>query len=379
MLRTYRYEEIANDLRRQIRQGDFGTQKLPSERILMARYGVQRNTVRRALSLLGEEGQIVSSGKRGSFINPLSLEPHGPEKKPAVQGTILVVAHWNEASTALESLLRGLTQTLADSELSLLYFDSRPRPGRTMNELPTAEYLVSNNIVGIVLWPQSPADIQALNRLRAIAPLVLVDRQVPGFETHSVIFDDFSGGRQVTEHLLQSGHRRIGFLTDEVFAETVQQRWRGYTQVLEAAGAAADPTCYGLYQGIWEPPYTTQMRLLLEAGGQPLTAVVCSNDTVALHFLYFLRREGRRVPEDVAVTGFGNLLPNSMEAMGLTTVRQPFEDAGCAVGRLLLTHVVPPEQHRHPEQFEHVEIPVQLVVRASSGNKNGADRDCATA
>lgn len=366
MLKTFRYEEIAADLRRQLEHDGSDLHKLPSERALMARYGVQRNTVRRALSILGDEGRIVRSGKRGSFVNrdPIPAENNAPL---TATGTILVVTQWNDISTALEDLLRGLTQTLSESQLSLLHFDSRPRQGRVANELPNAEYLAANNVKGIVLWPQAPADIPALDRLRSFAPLILVDRQVSGFETHSVVFDDYSGGRAVTEYLIQLGHRRIGFLTDEVFAETVQQRWRGYAHALEAGGIIPEPTCYGLFEGMYDPPYSAQMRLLLEGGGNPLTAVVCSNDTVALDFMHFLRREGHRVPEDIAVTGFGNLLPNSMGAMGLTTVLQPFEEAGRAVGRLLLSHVTPSHCERHAVRYEHIEIPVRLVVRASSG------------
>ena len=358
MLRTFRYEEIADELREQIKQGGFDRLKLPSERILMARYGVHRNTVRNALAVLEGEGRISRSSKRGSFVNPAL-----PVANTSVTGNVLVISHWNDVSTALENLLQGLAHSLSDSQLSLLYFDSRPRQGRSRYELPTDDYLIANDVRGIVLWPQSPADVGALNRLREFAPLILVDRQASGFETHSVVFDDFAGSRAVTEHLLELGHRRIGFLTDEVFAETVQQRWRGYAQALESHDIMVDPTCNGLFQGMYDPPYSSQMRLLLEGGGQPLTAIVCANDTVALDLMHLLRREGRRVPEDVAITGFGNLLPNSMEALQLTTVLQPFKEAGEAVGRILLSQVAAP----NAAAFQHIITPVRLVLRASSG------------
>lgn len=363
MLRTFRYEAIADELREQIKEGAFDRLKLPSERILMARYGVHRNTVRNALTVLEREGRISRASKRGSFVN---LLPPGARSAPVV-GTVLVISHWNDVSTALENLLQGLAQSLSESQLSLLYFDSRPRQGRSRYELPTDDYLIANDVRGIVLWPQSPADVQSLNRLRDFAPLILVDRQVSGFETHSVVFDDFAGCRAVTEHLLQLGHRRIGFLTDEVFAETVQQRWRGYSQALESYGIMPDPTCNGLFQGMCDPPYAAQMRLFLHGGGQPLTAVVCANDTVALDLMHQLRREGRRIPEEVAITGFGNLLPNSMEAVQLTTVLQPFKDAGLAVGSILLSQVAGPDSRTPMSAYRHTEIPVQLVLRASSG------------
>ena len=371
-MRTYRYARIADDLRQQIERGDFEQVKLPSERTLMVSYGVQRSTVRRALSLLGDEGRIVRASKRGSFVNrepagfPLTPNEDDPPRASPVAGTVLVVAQWRITSPALEGLLGGLNQTLANSELTLQTFDSRPKKGSLKPELPDKGYLDAHQIKAIVLWPAVPADRAALMELRDSVPLVLIDREVSGLETHSVVFDDYGGGKAVTSHLIEQGHTRIGFLTDEVFAETVQQRWRGYVDALEAAGIVGDPACYGLYAGIHDPPYTELMRLLLRGAGYPLTAVVCSNDAVALNFLQFLQREHKRVPGDIAVTGFGNLLPSSLEAARLTTVRQPFDVAGQIVGRLLMERVFSSAPNAARGAIEQVRVPVELIVRASS-------------
>ena len=357
MLKTFHYETIAHELRQQIAGGGLQN-KLPSERVLMARYNVHRNTVRRALSVLADEGRILSLPKSGSFVNPDFVSHR-------VTGSVLVIAPWNNASTALENLLRGLGQSLGASGLSVRYFDSRPKPGVSKNLLPDAAYLNTHDVKGIVLWPQSPTDVRALSRLREFAPVVLVDREVPGFETHSVVFDDFAGAFAATTHLIQVGHRRIGFLTDEVWAETVQQRWRGYIEAMETGGGVTGPACWGLFEGFGSPTHEARMRLLLEGGGRPLTAMVCSNDTVAMAFMGFLQTSGLRVPDDIAVTGFGNLLPNSTEAARLTTVLQPFEFVGQAIGGLLLECTAP---NAPPERgdYKHIEIPVELIVRGSS-------------
>lgn len=376
MQRSFRYEEIGRELKEQIARGDFAAgQRLPSERELMRRYAVHRNTARQALAVLEAEGWISVEPKRGAFVrNPgsdaaASLLPGGPPTtagEAVAGGSVLVINAWNSASTALDGILLGLSRALAGTDISVLRFDSRPKPGQANGVTPTPAYLAANRTVGAVLWPHGPADLEALRRLRSAAPLVLVDRRVPGFETDSVRFDDVSGGRMVTEHLLRRGHRRIGFLGDDSFAETVQQRWRGYTLALEAAGIAPDPAAFALFNGIVDPPFADQARLFLAGGGNPLSAVVCSNDSTALRLLRFLREDGRRVPEDLAVTGYGNLLPDYLDALELTTVAQPFEEVGRVAGAILLDRLARADAVG-PREYRSVELPVRLIVRRSSG------------
>lgn len=373
MLKTYRYEEIAGELRSQIQRGDFDGERLPSERTLMERFGVQRDTIRRALALLAEEGRIVIEGRRGAFVAPeasasttVADTAHTPVPKTG-SGTILAIAAWNEASTSVESILRGVSHSLEGSGHNLLYFDARPRPGQSTHVLPDEEYLRTNQVLAAALWPYSPADLPALQRLRDNVPLVLLDRRISGFETDFVGFDNVGGARAATEHLLSLGHRRIGFLGDEVFAETVQLRWRGYALAIEAAGMAHDPACIALYNGICDPPFTANLRAFLDAAGRPLTAVVCSNDSTASYLLHALRQQNIRVPGDLAVTGFGDILPHSNGALGLTTVSQRFEEVGKAAGKLMLSRLDGSLPGERIARYQQIELPVQLIVRASSG------------
>ncbi len=371
MPHVFRYEEIAGELRQQILAGDFAEAagRLPSERALRERYGVQRNTVRQALALLEAEGWVVTHPKRGSFASrpgegvPDAPPSPAPSHLPA--GTVLVVNTWNRISTAMDSLLRGLGGALAAAPLTLQRFDATPLAGQMTPRLPSPEYLRENNVVGVVLWPPTPTTPEVLTRLRAAAPLVLVDRRVPGFEADYVGFDDVAGGRLVTEHLLAQGHRRIGYLADETFAETVQRRWLGYIQAQEAAGVAPDPARQAFFYGTPRLLFHEYLRLFLDGGpgGEPLTAVVCSNDATAVTLFGYLQAEGRRVPGEIAVTGYGNLLPDYLDALALTTVAQPFEEVGRVAAEVLLRRL---SQRAAAPDCWQIELPVRLIVRSSS-------------
>jgi DNA-binding LacI/PurR family transcriptional regulator len=284
-------------------------------------------------------------------------------------GVVLVVTPRNNSSTALESLLQGLAAELAPTGHTIRYFDSQPPPGRVTQQLPSREFLTENNIVGVAVWPHSTADAAELDRLRAEVPVVLIDRRIPGFAADMVGFDNAAGGRTVTAHLLSLGHRRIGFFGDEVFAETVQQRWRGYATALEEAGIPSHSNDTLFFNGVTDAVFDAFLPLFLGGFGRsPLTAVVCSNDNNALRLLRWLRENER----EIAVTGYGDLLPHYLGAMGLTTVSQPFEEVGRAVAGLLRTRLGESGGPRRP--YRQIDLPVHLIVRDTAAPPPAAAR-----
>ncbi|MFI6641886.1 LacI family DNA-binding transcriptional regulator [Streptomyces sp. NPDC050504] len=149
----------------------------------------------------------------------------------------------------------------------------------------------------------------------------------------ALTFDNFGGGRRLTEHLLSLGHRKIGYVAGPADRTTTRHRLEGHRAALAAAGVLdeQDPlTVHG--------PYTRGSGY--EATGEllrrtpDLTAVVAANDTVALGACAALRDAGLRIPEDISVAGFDDL-PFAVDAVpALTTVRLPLHEAGARAGRL---------------------------------------------
>lgn len=354
--RLHQYEEIARQLRQQIRRGDFRHDgRLPAERALGKQFAVQRNTVRQALALLEKEGSIWIDPKRGSFIK--SQEPD------ANRNVFLVNIHSGSTPT-LSQLMDGFTSVSERAGYLVRRVNTDPPAGEAIDPLPDARNLPSDT-AGIVLWPQNPTDAESIFRLNAVVPLVLVDRRVLGVSADCVHFDDVAGGRMVTEHLLQQGHRRIAFLTDDVFAETVQNRWRGYVTALQHHGVPVDPKLGVFFNGLHEPLYSMTMRHLLSQGADRPTAIVCSNDLVAFTLLRFLRDEGVKVPDEVVVTGYGNSMPDYLEAMALTSVDQSFYRLGQTAAEILLERVGQSSEERLRDPRD-ILIATHLVARNSS-------------
>src|SRR4029450_13911031 len=93
---------------------------------------------------------------------------------------------------------------------------------------------------GIVVVPASHDHTDLFDERRAGTALVFVDRPASHLDADSVVSDNLGGAKQGVQHLLERGHRRIGFLGDLVSIWTAEERLRGYTQALEAAGVSVD-------------------------------------------------------------------------------------------------------------------------------------------
>jgi LacI family transcriptional regulator len=174
----------------------------------------------------------------------------------------------------------------------------------------------------------------------------------------TVAFDNRGGARALTEHLISLGHRRIGYIAGPVNRTTTRHRLEGHRAALRAHGLGDDDgrlTVHGDYDR--SSGYDAAMALVRRAPG--ITAIVASNDTMALGACAALRAAGLDVPDDVSIAGFDDL-PFSLDAVpALTTVRLPLHQAGIRSGSLVMGTVPTP-----PGGL--ATVGTELMVRAST-------------
>ncbi|TPQ21035.1 LacI family DNA-binding transcriptional regulator [Streptomyces sporangiiformans] len=183
-----------------------------------------------------------------------------------------------------------------------------------------------------------------------------------GTDAVALTFDNRGGGQQLTEHLIELGHRRMGYIAGPEERTTTRHRLEGHRAALAAHGLPDDPrhTVYGRYDR--RSGYEATLELLRR--DPDLTAVVAANDTVALGACAALRDSGLRIPDDISVVGFDDL-PFSVDAVpALTTVRLPLSEAGARAGRIAMGREEPP-----PGGIATVRG--ELMVRGSTGVPKG--------
>jgi DNA-binding LacI/PurR family transcriptional regulator len=171
--------------------------------------------------------------------------------------------------------------------------------------------------------------------------------------------DNIQGGRAVTQHLIERGRRKIAFLgTATSGSPEFLDRYRGYADALALAGLEKSEPLHCDAISTEAEGYYAMVNLLQR--GATFDAVVTASDLIAVGAIRALKEAGRLVPEDVAVTGFDDILAASMAIPPLTTVAQDSRAAGEALVDTLLALI-------RGNSAPSIVLPARLVVRSSSG------------
>jgi LacI family transcriptional regulator len=190
-------------------------------------------------------------------------------------------------------------------------------------------------------------------------PIVAIDPHTGPGGPPTVDSDSAGGARVATQHLIDLGHRRIAHIRGRGGLASAQLREAGYRESLEAAGIPFDPEL--VRDGEYQAALTTQgARELLTLPDRP-TAVFAANDKSALGVMAVARELGLRVPEDVSIIGFDDIPEAASATPPLTTMAQPLHDLGARALTMLIDLL-------HGDEVPgHVELPAEIVVRASTG------------
>ncbi len=257
----------------------------------------------------------------------------------------------------LARFIVGAEQAARRQGYGVVITSIEPEGSGTEYALPS---MMERRVDGILLAaPQMEEDRALAHVLDRSLPVVSL-HHVPGGGVATVGSDHTLTGLLATRHLIQKGHRRIATIVGTRGRRVTQSRLRGYRQALEEAGLPFDAELVD--EGQWEiGGALAATRRLLERHRE-ITAIFAQNDTMAIGVLSALRALRKRVPDDCAVVGCDDIDMAAYTVPPLTTIHVPFYETGAEAMRLLLSMIatgsVTPTK---------VLLPVQLIVRASSG------------
>ena len=174
--------------------------------------------------------------------------------------------------------------------------------------------------------------------------------------TSSVFMDDVGAADDMTTHLINLGHRRIGFIVGHPNHMASDQRLYGYRRALDRAGIAFEPEL--VRPGLFDFASGAAAAETLLALPSPPTAIFASNDDMAAGVLAVAHRRGIALPDDLSVAGFDDTELASAVWPALTTIRQPTRDLAYTAAGLLF---------ERPDGVEHRRLQHDLVQRQSTG------------
>ncbi len=177
---------------------------------------------------------------------------------------------------------------------------------------------------------------------------------------HYVDEDGYAGIRQVVDHLVGLGHRRLACIAEPTTLTKSYHRVQGFIDGLKAHQIPVDPAM--IVETNFRQRSGRQSALRLFDAAEPPTAIVACNDLLALGAMLAAQEKGLVVGQDVSVTGFDDILLSEYTNPPLTTVHQPAQQLGQMVVALL-TKVI----NKEAVEDEHVIIQPELIVRQSTG------------
>lgn len=231
-------------------------------------------------------------------------------------------------------------------------------------ERAAAVRLAENGVDGVILpapLSESAHVLEVFENADMPVVRVAVGRMTePGL---NVRVDDRAAAHAMARHLLDLGHRRIGFIRGHPNQSASEERWRGFADALEAAGT--DPLTAAVEQGYftYRSGFEATERLL--ATWPDLTAIFASNDDMAAAAVNVAHIRGLRVPHDLSVVGFDDTAIATTVWPELTTVRQPIELMAGAALELLLAELRARRSGETLAPADHV-IEHALVIRDSA-------------
>ncbi|MEU8578785.1 LacI family DNA-binding transcriptional regulator [Streptomyces asoensis] len=336
-----------------------GTQR-PTIKTVAARAGVGRTTVSRVVN--GSE--LVSDKAKAAVlaaIAELNYVPNSVARGLVTNRTNSVALVIPESESRLGSepyfsaVIRGVSTGLAKTRTQLQLVLVRDQAERDQ----LTESVAERRVDGVLLVSVHEHDpLPGLLEDMGL-PTVLAGRRSRAESLSHVHSDNAGGAATAVAHLLARGRRTIATITGPLDMDVSRSRLQGWRAALEEAGHETGEHLVASGDFTEEGGQAAIRSLLAQV--PTLDAVFVASDVMAAGALVELRRQGRRVPDDVAVVGFDDSIIARHTNPSLTSVRQPVEEIGTTIARILLAEIADPQVSR-----QHVVLPTELVVRESS-------------
>ena len=258
-------------------------------------------------------------------------------------------------------ILRGISDALAEESMQLILL----MPQARTDEDRVERYLGAGHTDGVMLISLHGADPLPAGLRRQGIPIVVGGRPLADGITY-VDVDNRAGAASAVQHLVESGRHRIATIAGPQDMAAGVDRLLGYHDRMAEAGIGADGGMVEIADFTHDGGRAAMERLLDRHAG--LDAVFVASDLMAVGAVSALRAAGRRVPDDVAVVGFDDSQLAMTTEPNLSSVRQPIEEMGREMTRLLMQEIRSPG--RAPRR---VILDTQLIVRGSSAESSQAN------
>ncbi len=308
-----------------------------SNRVTMAdvarEAGVSLMTVSRVVN---NKGEVSESTKQRilEVIERLGYRPSGIARSLATSrtGTIGLIVP-DISNPFFADLAKGVEKVAYSEGYNVFLCSTEEDPRR---ELKVLESLAEYRVDGVLLCSSRLDEKHLVDALGFFYSAVLVNRALESeaLSVGTVMVDDVHGGMIATHHLLDGGRQRVAFLAGPETSHSGRNRFKGYKRALQDAGMPYVPDLVVHCDSNVNGGYQATKDLL--SFHPEVDAIFCYNDLVAVGALRACEETGVKVPDDVSIVGFDDIMLAGLVTPSLTTCRVQREEVGERSAEMLL-------------------------------------------
>jgi DNA-binding LacI/PurR family transcriptional regulator len=357
-------DAIYNKLRQEILAGKWAAgSKLPNEPEIARRFECSIGTVSKAVGVLVHEGLVERRARAGTRVlkNSLDIEP------AATRLDAFAFIYPGEQHEGIWRIVKGFNDAARDEQRRVIMLSTGTD---YQKESELIGRLSEFDVCGAVVYPvmSSRQDQIRFSKMLLTTkfPVVLAEVNLPGLGCPAVVADGFHAGYTMTRHLLERGHKKIGFFSNYAWVPFIRDRYLGYRWALNEAGISECPewvmlesSMHPVFEDLLREPTELGRRYLRDCG--KLDGVVCANDFLAFGLITAATEQGLCVPQDLKVVGIDDFANSPSGIIPLTTYHIPYEEMGRRSFELLSTVSAAPSSLVLETQLRG-----ELVIRQSS-------------
>ncbi|CAM3211237.1 GntR family transcriptional regulator [Paenibacillus lupini] len=321
-----KYQVIIDDLKSYILSGTYKSgEKIPSELALQEDYNVSRQTVRKAILELSNEGFLRSEKGSGTYVSTQYRSKAGGKTTNKTIGVITTYI----SDYIFPSIIRGIESRLNEDNYSLLLASTN---NDISQEKKALEMMLSYGVDGLIIEPTrsnvyNPNIAYYLSFKEQEVPLTMINAYYEELEVPFFCLDDVQSSYLATRELIAKGHTQIGIIAK---MDDLQGKFRmkGFIKALGEAKLRFQQEHVLSFDTATKPDLSANLEGYLNDNRDDLTALVCYNDEVGLEVVHVCRKLGISIPDELSIIGQDNSYIAKNANIKLTTLTHPQEQMG---------------------------------------------------
>lgn len=321
-----KYQIIIDDIKSNILSGTYKAgEQIPTESALQDLYGVSRQTVRKAILELANEGYLRSEKGSGTYV---SNQYRSRANGKVANRTIGVITTYI-SDYIFPSIIRGIESRLNEDNYSLLLASTN---NDVSQEKKALEMMLSYGVDGLIVEPTrsnlyNPNIPYYLSFQEQEVPFVMINAYYEELDVPYFCLDDVKSSYLATSELIAKGHTRIGIIAkmDDLQGKL---RMKGFIKALGEARLTFKPEHVLSFDTTTKPELSANIEHFLREHLDEITALVCYNDEVGFEVLQVCRRLGIPIPGQLSIIGQDNSYIARNAHIKLTTLTHPQEQMG---------------------------------------------------